>query len=132
MENLYQIPSKPSSKSERNAFWTRVITDQIASGMDMTEFCRRHQLKFSMFRYWKYRSKIGKSICDKNGAGENESIAKFIPLQFTSKEVYVEQPQKETKEKADDRVTEIKIVLNGGHDLVITIRNRKNEFVLEY
>lgn len=132
MDSLYQVPSKPSSKSERLAFWTRIIADQIASSMNMMEFCRRHQIKSSIFRYWKYRSKVGKSICNKNGLCEDESVAKFIPLQLPSKKLSAEQPQKEIKERVDDKVTEVKIVLNGERDLVITIRNRKNEFVLEY
>lgn len=112
MESRYQIPTKPCSKAEVHAFWSKVVADQISSKIDMQKFCNQHQLKFTSLRYWKYTSKIGKVVCKEVKKGKGIESTKFVPLQIAS--------ASNIESKANNEFKEIKLIFNNGHKLVLS------------
>jgi hypothetical protein len=125
MQSLYKIPSNLCAKSERHAFWNKVIADQSISGMSMQKFCRIHQIQYSTFKGYKYRIQDTINFSRKTNQSNNlkniqnnNNIAKFVPLQITT----------DTSVNAcseakiiDDEITEVKIVLNNGHKVILPL-----------
>lgn len=119
MNNTYQIPSKSCNDKEKKSFWTKVVTDQIASHMGAEKFCQQYQLNFSSFHYWKY-SKIKLLTNNANNLSKHKNrqrdkdIAKFIPLQIT--------PNGDCKNEVIDRQSkEVVIIFENGRKIVIPL-----------
>ena len=125
MQNLYQIPPRSCAKTERVAFWNKVLADQSNSGMNMQKFCKLHQIQYSTFKRHKYnlyntsnssyKTTRGNSL--KNVKNENKAT-KFTSLQIASdiaSNIY-------SKDKADDnKITEVKIICNNGYKIILPL-----------
>jgi hypothetical protein len=125
MQSLYQVPSKPCASSERHAFWNKVIADQSISGMSMQKFCRLHNIQYSNFKGYKYRiqntNNLSRNTNQSNNLKNiqnNNNTAKFVPLQITTGASVNAYHKDKT---IDDKITEIKIVLNNGHKVILPL-----------
>jgi hypothetical protein len=125
MKNLYQIPSKHRTKPERLAFWNKVIIDQSDSGMNMQEFCRLHQIQYSTFKRYKYGMQNANNFSRKANQSnnlksmqKNNNTAKFVPLQITANTEANAYPKDEI---TDSKITEVKIVLSNGHEVILPL-----------
>lgn len=111
MEKIYQVPRRGSGTEFRKAFWTKVIKDQIASGMMMTRFCRMHELSVWALKSWKRKLKFyGKR---KKSSEEAESKINFIPVRISSDNT-------EKAERDEQQKVEFTIRFRNGHSISIS------------
>jgi hypothetical protein len=133
MQNLYHIPSKPSKNSKRITFWSKVISDQINSGMSMRKFCRLHDFKYSSFKNYKYRIQKAAKAVDRSKENnvqnlQNEkNITKFIQLQVTKDAPINIRPESKND---DGEKSEIEIAFNNGHKIIISTTFSENNLLL--
>lgn len=136
MENKYQIPLESCSDKERQDFWSKFISDQITSSMDMKMFCHRHQLRFSQFVYWKYKKKTTKAIYKRakklSISKNNKGADRFIPIQVTTDLATKKHPEYGVinNEAIDKEASvEINILFKNGHKLILPSTIRESELL---
>ena len=123
MENIYQIPSKFCSDSERQNFWAKVIADQIASGMGSERFCQHHQINFSAFHYRKYKKAKANCILSKNTIRPknkqcDKDTAKFISLQIAA-DIPSNEHHKDAAINVQDK--KVEIIFKNGHKMILPL-----------
>jgi hypothetical protein len=123
MENTYQIPSNFCSDAEQQAFWAKVVADQIASGMGSEKFCRHHQINFSTFHYRKYKKNNSSYVLSKNNIKpkseqRDKDVSKFISLQVAT-DIPSNMCHKENAVDAQDK--KIEIVFKNGHKVILPL-----------
>ena len=47
------LKSAPSSAADKSSYWHAHFESWENSGLSQAEYCRRHDLKYSLFHYWK-------------------------------------------------------------------------------
>ena len=74
-------PTVESSTASSNVLWTNHLECWRNSGLSQAEYCRRHQLKYSVFHYWKK-----KLLLPMMSQESSDSSFKFIEVdrRFTS------------------------------------------------
>ena len=123
MENKYQIPSGSCDEIEQQNFWSKVVDDQIASGMGAERFCQHHQINFSTFHYRKYKKAKANCLLSKNvirpkDKQHNKNVAKFISLQ-----VAADVPSNESHKEgaADIQNEKVEIAFKNGHKIILPL-----------
>ena len=118
MENSYQSASNLYGEFERQIFWTKVISEQIASGISVPKFCKQNGLKFSTMRYWKYRSKISVSTHDyvEESNSSDDQTNRFIPIQIASSSTNAI-----NRISNKEETIEIKFIFNNGHKMIFPL-----------
>jgi|WetSurMetagenome_2_1015567.scaffolds.fasta_scaffold503201_2 hypothetical protein len=114
MQSLYQAPSTSCTKSERHAFWNKVIIEQNNSGMSMKKFCRLHQLKYSTYKGYRYRIYGTNKLLRQSN--KNNNASKFIPLQIDNDGSTIDV---HFEDNVSNKITEIKVELSNGNKIIL-------------
>ncbi|EKD46032.1 MAG: hypothetical protein ACD_69C00041G0003 [uncultured bacterium] len=119
--NRYQIPSSFNGIAEQRNFWTKIVEDQIASGMGAEKFCEQHQITFTKFHYWKY-SKIRPDCISSNENNktknqcQNRDVAKFVSLKIAPGKRTIN--HQEINGIAEQNTKLIEIIFKNGHKII--------------
>lgn len=74
--------SRKSKQQEYHTYWTKILKEQEASGMEAREYCNTHGLKYDTFRQWRYR--FNKKLKIENTQRAASKI-NFIPIALDEK-----------------------------------------------
>lgn len=123
MENRYQIPSGSCDEVEQQNFWSKVVDDQIASGMGAERFCQHYQINFSSFHYRKYKKIKANCILSKNAIKPknkqcDKDSAKFISLQVAA-DIPSNEHHKDGIVDAQDK--KVEILFKNGHKIILPL-----------
>lgn len=66
---------------ERRRHWSKVIRDQKASGLSISEFCRQREVSTASFYNW--RRKLAELELE-SSTERNETAAKFVPIEISA------------------------------------------------
>jgi len=73
------------SKSERYAYWQSIIKEQQQSGLSISAFCRKKELKETQFSYYFYK------VLGKKALKRDQSQQTFMPITIKGKQSTAEQ-----------------------------------------
>jgi|SaaInlV_200m_DNA_3_1039701.scaffolds.fasta_scaffold17495_3 hypothetical protein len=136
MQISYKVPSKRCSRAKRQAFWSKTIADQNASGMSMKKFCRLHQLQYTTFKGYRYSANNTQTIfdhskinCNNNQKDAHDSgIPELIPMQVAAETSAKECLENKIEVNGDK--AEVKLQFNNGHTLKLSLSLSKENLSL--
>lgn len=66
-ESLLELA--PSSAADKSSYWHAHFESWENSGLSQAEYCRRHDLKYSLFHYWKRKLRKPSHPSDQRKSG---------------------------------------------------------------
>lgn len=114
MEAIMELNNKllkAGTLEDKKKHWAKVIAEQIASGMKISEFCRVYGLSSHVFRYWKYLKYKRRERNELSEEQQNNDAVSFTPVEVNTSDF-----RRDTEE---GKPGQVKITFKNGHSISV-------------